>query len=158
MIERIRRVNEGKEVLERRLGRDPEESELAAFLKITSEQVGKALRAEPQPCSLESIAAMGSDITVTDTIVANDGNPEEEMVRHSIRSTVDRVLETLGPREADVLRLRFGLDDRGDHTLEEVGQMYGLTRERIRQIEAKALRKLRHPSRSEQLRSFLMDD
>ena len=98
---------------------------------------------------------MSPDITVGEAIVASDGNPEERMVRHSVRSTIDRVLETLDPREADVLRLRYGLDDRGDHTLEEVGQMYRLTRERIRQIEVKAIKKLRHPSRVRRLRAAL---
>jgi RNA polymerase primary sigma factor len=155
MIERIKRVNEGKEVLEQRLGRPPEESELAAFLKITSGQIGKAVRAEPQPCSLDSVATTNPDITVGETIVSMDDNPEERMARHSVQSTIDSVLETLDPREADVLRLRYGLDDRGDHTLEEVGQMYRLTRERIRQIEAKAIKKLLHPSRVRPLRAAL---
>jgi RNA polymerase primary sigma factor len=155
MIERISRVGQGRQTLEQRLGRVPDEPELAAFLEITPAQVAKALRAEPQPSSLDLVSETNPDMTVGDAIVALDSNPEERMIHRSIRSTLDRVLHTLSPREEKVVRLRFGLDDRGDHTLEEVGQMFSLTRERIRQIEAKAIKKLHHPSRVRRLRAAL---
>ena len=92
---------------------------------------------------------------IEDTSVAS---PIDQATMESLRETTHAVLAQLTPREAKVLRMRFGIDMNTDHTLEEVGKQFDVTRERIRQIEAKALRKLRHPSRSEQLRSFLMDD
>ncbi len=155
MIERITRLTKARDALERRLGRDPEEGELAAFMELTLDQVRKAIAAEPQPCSLDCALPTNHGATVGEMIVDAGDSPEKRLLRSSSMSTLESVLNGLTPREADVLRLRFGLDQRGDHTLEEVGQMYQLTRERIRQIEVKAIKKLSHPARARKLRIAL---
>ena len=155
MIERITRLTKARDALERRLGRDPDELELAAFMELTLDQVRKAIAAEPQPCSLDCALPTNHGATIGETIVDAGDSPETRLLRASSMNTLDSVLNGLTPREADVLRLRFGLDQRGDHTLEEVGQMYRLTRERIRQIEVKAIKKLSHPARAKKLRVAL---
>ena len=136
-----------------RLGRQPEDSELATLLGLTPLQVTKAYAAEPQPCPIDMLDRGGASFA--DTIADASDNPEKRALRVFDRTILDDVLRTLTPREADVLQLRFGLDERGDHTLEEIGQMLGVTRERIRQIEVKAIKKLRHPSRASRLGAAL---
>jgi RNA polymerase primary sigma factor len=147
MIERISRVARAREVLEQRLGRPPEESETATFLQLSVEQVRKALVAEPHPYPLDSPVPTARGPQLVECITDKGASPESQLEFVSAMNMLDSVLGTLKPREADVVRLRFGLDERGDHTLEEIGQIYGVTRERIRQIEAKALRQLSHPTR-----------
>lgn len=155
MIERIGRVTRAREVLEQRLGRVPEESEIAVFLEITVDQVRKAVVAEPQPYPLDWPLPTHRGATIAECITDAGDGPDKRLESTSLLSMLDSVLGTLKPREADVVKLRFGLDERGDHTLEEVGQIYGLTRERIRQIEAKALVKLAHPTRRWRLAAAL---
>lgn len=151
MIDRINRVAHAREVLEQRLGRDPDEAEIAVFLELSSDQVRKAGVAEPHPYHLDSRLPMHRGETIAECAMDRGDRPEKAMESSSSRRMLDKVLGTLKPQEADIIRLRFGLDERGDHTLEEVGQIYGRTRERIRQIEAKALRKLSHPTRRRRL-------
>lgn len=147
MIERINRVVRAREVLEQRLGREPEEAEIAAFLELSADQVRKAIVAEPHPYSLDLRLPIYRGATIAESLRDRGGSPEKQLEASLSSRMLDRVLDTLKPREADIIRLRFGLGERGDHTLEEVGQIYGVTRERIRQIEAAALRKLSHPTR-----------
>lgn len=147
MIERINRVVRAREVLEQRLGREPEEADIATFLELSADQVRKAIVAEPHPYALDLRLPIHRGATIAESLPDRAGSPEKQLEASSSSRMLDRVLDTLKPREADIIRLRFGLDERGDHTLEEVGQIYGVTRERIRQIEAGALRKLSHPTR-----------
>ena len=155
MIERISRVTRAREVLEQRLGRVPEEGDIAVFLELTVDQVRRAIVAEPHPYPLDSPLPTHRGATVAECITDTGDGPEKRLESTSSLSMLDSVLGTLKPREADVVKLRFGLDERGDHTLEEVGQIYGVTRERIRQIEAKALVKLSHPTRRWRLAAAL---
>jgi RNA polymerase primary sigma factor len=121
--------------------------------------VRKVLKIAKEPISMETPIGDDEDSHLGDFIEdAMAESPLDSATSESLRETVHGVLSQLTPREAKVLRMRFGIDLTTDHTLEEVGKQFDVTRERIRQIEAKALRKLRHPSRSEQLRSFLVED
>jgi RNA polymerase primary sigma factor len=137
-------------------GREPTPEELAKEMDMPEDKIRKVLKIAKEPISMETPIGDDEDSHLGDFI--EDGNassPIESATETGLMETVRDVLAGLTPREAKVLRMRFGIDMNTDHTLEEVGKQFDVTRERIRQIEAKALRKLRHPSRSEQLRSFL---
>ena len=136
--------------------REPTPEELAERLAIPLEKVRKVLKIAKEPISLETPIGDEEDSHLGDFI--EDKNaiiPLDAAIQSNLREATTRVLSSLTPREERVLRMRFGIGMNTDHTLEEVGQQFSVTRERIRQIEAKALRKLRHPSRSKQLKSFI---
>ena len=139
--------------------REPTPDELAERMEMPEDKVRKVLKIAKEPISMETPIGDDEDSHLGDFIEDTAAeSPLDSATVESLRETVHGVLSQLTPREAKVLRMRFGIDLSTDHTLEEVGKQFDVTRERIRQIEAKALRKLRHPSRSEQLRSFLIED
>ncbi len=156
MIETINKlVRTGRQMLHE-IGREPTPEELAHKLQMPLEKVRKVMKIAKEPISLETPIGDEEDSQLGDFIP--DGNavlPLDSAIQENLKETTTRVLSSLTPREERVLRMRFGIGMNTDHTLEEVGQQFSVTRERIRQIEAKALRKLKHPSRSRKLRSFL---
>jgi len=156
MIETINKLVRTSRQMLHEIGREPTPEELAKKLAMTLEKVRKVLKIAKEPVSLETPIGDEEDSHLGDFI--EDKNaviPLEAAIQSNLRETTTRVLASLTPREERVLRMRFGIGMNTDHTLEEVGQQFSVTRERIRQIEAKALRKLKHPSRSRKLRSFL---
>jgi RNA polymerase primary sigma factor len=156
MIETINKlVRTGRQMLHE-IGREPTPEELAEKLQMPLEKVRKVMKIAKEPISLETPIGDEEDSQLGDFI--EDKNavlPLDSAIQENLKETTTRVLASLTPREERVLRMRFGIGMNTDHTLEEVGQQFSVTRERIRQIEAKALRKLKHPSRSRKLRSFL---
>jgi RNA polymerase primary sigma factor len=159
MIETINKLNRVSRMLVQELGREPTPDEIAERMEISPEKVLKVLKIAKEPISLEAPVGDEDDSHLGDfledkSVIA----PQEAVVARSLEDQVRKVLSTLSPREEKVLRMRFGIGARSDHTLEEVGQDFSVTRERIRQIEAKALRKLRHPSRSKVLVGFSDSD
>ncbi len=159
MIETINKLNRISRQMLQEMGREPTPEELAVRMEMPEDKVRKVLKIAKEPISMETPIGDDEDSHLGDFIEDTTvSSPIESATTESLRETTHSVLAQLTPREAKVLRMRFGIDMNTDHTLEEVGKQFDVTRERIRQIEAKALRKLRHPSRSEQLRSFLMDD
>ncbi len=156
MMETVNKLNRLTRQLVQELGRNPTIEELSKKMDLPEDKVLKALDVAKQPISLETPVGDDDDSTmwnlVSDTTVES---PMEHATDEGLKETTTNVLTALTEREAKVLRMRFGIDMNTDHTLEEVGRQFSVTRERIRQIEAKALRKLRHPARSEQLRSFI---
>jgi len=156
MIETINKlVRTGRQMLHE-IGREPTPEELAEKLQMPLEKVRKVMKIAKEPISLETPIGDEEDSQLGDFI--EDKNailPLDSAIQSNLKDTTTRVLASLTPREERVLRMRFGIGMNTDHTLEEVGQQFSVTRERIRQIEAKALRKLKHPSRSRKLRSFL---
>jgi len=156
MIETINKLNRISRQMLQLYGREPTPEELAAAMEMPEDKIRKVLKIAKEPISMETPIGDDEDSHLGDFIEdTNVGSPIESATETGLMETVRDVLAGLTPREAKVLRMRFGIDMNTDHTLEEVGKQFDVTRERIRQIEAKALRKLRHPSRSEQLRSFL---
>jgi RNA polymerase primary sigma factor len=156
MIETINKLIRTSRQLVQELGREPTPEEIAVKMDVPVDKVRKVLKIAQEPISLETPIGEEEDSHLGDFIEDKQvGSPVESMIGLSLREQTNKVLNSLTPREEKVLRLRFGLSDGCEHTLEEVGQDFAVTRERIRQIEAKALRKLRHPSRSKKLRSFL---
>lgn len=156
MIETINKILRTSRQLLHEIGREPTPEELAQKLSMPLEKVRKVLKVTKEPMSLETPVGDEEDSSLGDFI--EDKNallPIDSAIQANLRDTTTRVLASLTPREERVLRMRFGIGMNTDHTLEEVGQQFSVTRERIRQIEAKALRKLKHPSRSRKLRSFL---
>ena len=156
MIETINKLVRTSRQMMHEIGREPTPEELAERLHMPLDKVRKVLKIAKEPVSLETPIGDEEDSTLGDFI--EDKNallPVEAAIHANLRETTTRVLASLTPREERVLRMRFGIGMNTDHTLEEVGQQFNVTRERIRQIEAKALRKLKHPSRSRKLRSFL---
>ncbi len=156
MIETINKLNRISRQILQEKGREPTPEELAERMEMPEEKIRKVLKIAKEPISMETPIGDDEDSHLGDFI--EDSNilaPSDSAGFEGLRRTTREALEGLTPREAKVLRMRFGIDMNTDHTLEEVGKQFDVTRERIRQIEAKALRKLRHPSRSEQLRTFL---
>jgi RNA polymerase primary sigma factor len=156
MIETINKLNRISRQMLQEMGREPTPDELAEKMEMPEDKIRKVLKIAKEPISMETPIGDDEDSHLGDFIEdTNVESPVEAATGTGLTETVRDVLAGLTPREAKVLRMRFGIDMNTDHTLEEVGKQFDVTRERIRQIEAKALRKLRHPSRSEQLRSFL---
>jgi RNA polymerase primary sigma factor len=156
MIETINKLNRVSRQMLQEMGREPTPEELGERLEMPEDKVRKVLKIAKEPISMETPIGDDEDSHlgdfIEDTLMTS---PIDAATAEGLREATREVLENLTPREAKVLRMRFGIDMNTDHTLEEVGKQFDVTRERIRQIEAKALRKLRHPSRSEHLRSFL---
>jgi RNA polymerase primary sigma factor len=156
MIETINKLIRTSRYLVQELGREPSPEEIAERMDIPLEKVRKVLKIAKEPISLETPIGEEEDSHLGDFIEdKNTASPVDSVINIDLAEQVDKVLGSLTPREERVLRMRFGIGEKSDHTLEEVGQDFEVTRERIRQIEAKALRKLRHPSRSKRLRTFL---
>lgn len=156
MIETINKLVRTSRYLVQELGREPTPEEIADKMEMPVEKVRKVLKIAKEPISLETPVGEEEDSHLGDFIEDKKViNPAEAIINLNLAEQTRRVLATLTPREEKVLRMRFGIGEESDHTLEEVGQDFNVTRERIRQIEAKALRKLRHPSRSKRLKSFI---
>ncbi len=156
MIETINKLIRTSRYLVQELGREPDPEEIAERMEMPLEKVRKVLKIAKEPISLETPIGEEEDSHLGDFIEDKNAiSPVDAVIGGNLEDQTRRVLKTLTPREEKVLRMRFGIGEKSDHTLEEVGQDFEVTRERIRQIEAKALRKLRHPSRSKQLRSFM---
>jgi len=159
MIETINKLNRISRQMLQELGREPQPEELAERMELSEDKVRKVLKISKEPISMATPIGDDEDSNLGDFI--EDTNvllPSDTATNAGLSESTREILSSLTPREAKVLRMRFGIDMNTDHTLEEVGKQFDVTRERIRQIEAKALRKLRHPSRSEQLRSFIDAD
>ena len=158
MIETINKLNRISRQMLQEMGREPQPEELAERMDMPEDKVRKVLKIAKEPISMETPIGDDEDSHLGDFIEdANMDSPVDDATTESLQETTREILGSLTAREAKVLRMRFGIDMNTDHTLEEVGKQFDVTRERIRQIEAKALRKLRHPTRSERLRSFLDD-
>jgi RNA polymerase primary sigma factor len=156
MTEVINKIVRTSRQMLNEIGREPTPEELAEKLHMPLDKVRKTLKITKEPLSLETPIGEEGDSQLGDLI--EDRNailPIDAAIQSNLRDTTTRVLASLTPREERIVRMRFGLGMNNDHTLEEVGKQFSVTRERIRQIEAKALRKLKHPSRSRVLRSFL---
>ncbi len=156
MVETIHKVSRTARQLLQELGREPTTDEIAERLGMTADKVREIMKIAQDPVSLETPIGEEEDSHLGDFVEDNDSPAPSESASYSLlREQITNILHTLTPREEQVIRLRFGLDDGRPRTLEEVGRQFKITRERIRQIEAKALRKLRHPSRSKPLRDYL---
>jgi RNA polymerase primary sigma factor len=156
MIETINKLIRTSRVLVQELGREPTSEELAVKMELPVQKVRRVMRVAQEPISLETPVGEEDESHLGDFIVDQATlSPAEQIINLNLHEQTAEVLKTLSPREEKIIRLRFGLEDGSEHTLEEVGQNFAVTRERIRQIEAKALRKLRHPSRSYRLKTFL---
>jgi len=156
MIETINKLVRTQRRLQQELGREPTTEELARRMELPVPKIRKVLRIAQEPISLETPVGEEEESHLGDFIVDRRVvSPSEAVINLNLREQTAEVLKTLSPREEKIIKMRFGLMDGSEHTLEEVGQHFAVTRERIRQIEAKALRKLRHPSRSHRLRAFL---
>jgi RNA polymerase primary sigma factor len=156
MIETINKLVRIQRQLQQDLGREPTTEELSVKMELPVGKVRKVLRIAQEPISLETPVGEEEESHLGDFIVDRRVvSPSEAVINLNLREQTAEVLKTLSPREEKIIKMRFGLQDGSEHTLEEVGQHFAVTRERIRQIEAKALRKLRHPSRSHRLRAFL---
>jgi len=159
MIETINKLNRISRQMLQEMGREPTPDELAVRMEMPEDKVRKVLKIAKEPISMETPIGDDEDSHLGDFIEdASVLSPIDSATGEGLKETTHAVLAGLTPREAKVLRMRFGIDMNTDHTLEEVGKQFDVTRERIRQIEAKALRKLRHPTRSEQLRSFIIEE
>ena len=156
MIETINKMNRISRQILQATGQEPEPSELAEKMEMPEEKIRKILKISKEPISMETPIGDDEDSHLGDFIEdVGTLTPDDAAIYASLRNVTSDILEGLTPREAKVLRMRFGIEMNTDHTLEEVGKQFDVTRERIRQIEAKALRKLRHPTRSDRLKSFL---
>jgi RNA polymerase primary sigma factor len=156
MIETINKLIRTSRQLIQEIGREPTPEEIAERMELPLEKVRRVLKIAKEPISLETPIGEEEDSSLGD-FIEDKGviSPLEAVIKGNLSDQTARVLSTLTPREEKVLRMRFGIGEKSDHTLEEVGQDFAVTRERIRQIEAKALRKLRHPSRAKRLKSFI---
>ena len=159
MIETINKMNRISRQILQETGEEPEPSVLAEKMEMPEEKIRKILKISKEPISMETPIGDDEDSHLGD-FIEDQGTltPADSAIYGNLRHVTSDILESLTPREAKVLRMRFGIEMNTDHTLEEVGKQFDVTRERIRQIEAKALRKLRHPTRSERLKTFLDKD
>jgi RNA polymerase primary sigma factor len=156
MIETINKLIRTSRHLVQKLGREPSPEEIAEKMDLPLDKVRKILKIAKEPISLETPIGEEEDSHLGDFIEDKKAiSPLDAAIRYDLQRQINNALKTLTAREERVLRKRFGIGENTDHTLEEVGQDFAVTRERIRQIEAKALRKLRHPSRSKKLKSFV---
>jgi RNA polymerase primary sigma factor len=156
MIETINKLVRTQRMMQQELGREPNTDELARRLEMPVGKVRKVMRIAQEPISLETPVGEEDESHLGDFIIDRRmASPSEAVINLNLREQTAEVLKSLSPREEKIIKMRFGLQDGSEHTLEEVGQYFAVTRERIRQIEAKALRKLRHPSRSHRLKTFL---
>ena len=156
MIETINKLVRTSRYLVQEMGREPNPEEIAEKMELPVEKVHKVLRIAKEPISLETPIGEEENGHLGDFIEDKSiVSPVESVVNLNLSEQTQRILSTLTPREEKVLRMRFGIGEKADYTLEEVGQDFAVTRERIRQIEAKALRKLRHPTRSRRLKGFI---
>lgn len=155
LYETISRIKKTTKILSQEMGRKPTEEEIATRMEMTIEKLRFIAKSAQLPISLETPIGKEEDSRLGDFIEADGETPEDQVSKSLLREDLESVLDTLSPRERDVLRLRYGLDDGRMKTLEEIGQIFNVTRERIRQIEAKALRKLRHPNRNSILKEYI---
>jgi len=155
MVETINKFNRISRKLMQELGREPMPEEVAVEMDIGVEKVREIIKVSQEPASLEAPVGEEEDSRLGDFIQDASASPTDQATQALLKDHIREVLETLSPREAKVLEYRFGLEDGKQRTLEEVGKEFGVTRERIRQIEAKAIRKLRHPTRAKKLRDYL---
>lgn len=155
MVETINRFNRTQRKLMQELGREPSPEEVAEVLGIDPAKAREIVKVSQEPTSLATPVGDEDDSQLGDFIEAPGLKPDEQATRELLKDQLDEVLDSLSPREKRVLQLRFGLEDGKQRTLEEVGKEFGVTRERIRQIEAKAIRKLKHPTRAKKLRDYL---
>ncbi len=155
LYETISRIKKTTKILSQEMRRKPTEEEIATRMEMTIEKLRFIAKSAQLPISLETPIGKEEDSRLGDFIEADGETPEDEVSKNLLREDLENVLDTLSPRERDVLRLRYGLDDGRMKTLEEIGQIFNVTRERIRQIEAKALRKLRHPNRNSILKEYI---
>ncbi|MBD2104153.1 RNA polymerase sigma factor RpoD [Leptolyngbya sp. FACHB-261] len=155
LYETISRIKKTTKLLSQELGRKPTEEEIATRMEMTIEKLRFIAKSAQLPISLETPIGKEEDSRLGDFIESDGETPEDQVAKNLLREDLESVLDTLSPRERDVLKLRYGLDDGRMKTLEEIGQLFNVTRERIRQIEAKALRKLRHPNRNSILKEYI---
>ena len=155
LYETISRIKKTTKLLSQEMGRKPTEEEIATRMEMTIEKLRFIAKSAQLPISLETPIGKEEDSRLGDFIESDGETPEDQVAKNLLREDLESVLDTLSPRERDVLRLRYGLDDGRMKTLEEIGQIFNVTRERIRQIEAKALRKLRHPNRNSILKEYI---
>lgn len=159
MVETLNKINKIKNQYLQEHGREPSHAELAKELNIDEKKIKNILKISKEPVSLETPVGEDEDATIKDFIESeNDLSPSEQVTSSDLKDRVREILKTLTPREEKVIKMRFGIDVASEHTLEEVGKDFSVTRERIRQIEVKALKKLRHPSRLKKLQSFFTKD
>jgi RNA polymerase primary sigma factor len=155
LYETISRIKKTTKLLSQEMGRKPTEEEIATRMEMTIEKLRFIAKSAQLPISLETPIGKEEDSRLGDFIESEGETPDDQVAKSLLREDLESVLGTLSPRERDVLRLRYGLDDGRMKTLEEIGQIFNVTRERIRQIEAKALRKLRHPNRNSVLKEYI---
>jgi len=156
MIEQVTRLRRASKLLEQQNGREPTLEEMATFAQIPLEETRRVMRIARQPISLDRPIGDGEDSYFGDFIEdPSESGPTQVAAREMLREKIDFVLKTLTYREREIIKLRYGLGDGYTYTLEEVGRIFQVTRERVRQIEAKAVRKLQHPVRARQLEGFL---
>lgn len=155
LYETISRIKKTTKLLSQEMGRKPSEEEIATRMEMTIEKLRFIAKSAQLPISLETPIGKEEDSRLGDFIESDGETPDDQVAKNLLREDLESVLGTLSPRERDVLRLRYGLDDGRMKTLEEIGQIFNVTRERIRQIEAKALRKLRHPNRNSVLKEYI---
>lgn len=156
MVETLNKINKIKRTFVQEHGREPSHAELAKELNIDEKKIKNIIKISKEPISLETPVGDSEDAFIKDFIEnENEYSPADTVANSDLKERVREILKTLSPREEKVIKMRFGIDVASEHTLEEVGKDFGVTRERVRQIEVKALRKLRHPSRSKKLQTFL---
>lgn len=159
MVETLNKINKIRRTFVQEHGREPSYAELAKDLNLDEKKIKNIIKISKEPISLETPVGDGEDAYIKDFIKdENEFSPSDTVANNDLKERVREVLKTLTPREEKVLKMRFGIDVASEHTLEEVGKDFSVTRERIRQIEVKALRKLRHPSRSKRLKSFFDEE
>ena len=159
MVETLNKINKIKHSFLQEFGREPSNAELAKKLNLDEKKIKNIIKISKEPVSLETPVGDGNDASIKDFIEnENEFTPSDLVANNDLKEKVREVLKTLTPREEKVLKMRFGIDVASEHTLEEVGKDFSVTRERIRQIEVKALKKLKHPSRSKKLLAFFEKD